>query len=170
VVPDEGVVASLFRPRTALARGRRMWDTAERTAEILLVDDNPADVRLTVGALRTGPIPANLHVASDGIEALAFLRHEAGYGDAPRPDIILLDLNLPQKSGADVLAEIKADEDLRRIPVVVLTTSDADEDVRASYERSANCYVTKPVTLDQYAAVIQAIEAFWLLVAQLPRH
>lgn len=147
-----------------------MWETAERTADILLVDDNPADVRLTEGALQTGPVPARLHVARDGVEALAFLHHEGHHRDAPRPDIILLDLNLPNKSGADVLKEIKADEELRRIPVVVLTTSGSEEDVRASYDRSANCYVTKPVTLDEYAAVIQAIEAFWLLVAQLPSH
>jgi len=149
---------------------RLMWDTAERTAEILLVEDNPADVRLTQGALQTGPVAAHLNVARDGLEALAFLRHEGTYADAPRPDIILLDLNLPNKSGAEVLKEIKADEGLRRIPVVVLTTSGAEEDVRASYDRSANCYVTKPVTLDEYAAVIQAIEAFWLMVAELPSH
>lgn len=147
-----------------------MWDTAERTAQILLVDDNSADVRLTRSALQLGPVPAHLHVASDGVEALQFLRHEGDHRDAPRPDIILLDLNLPQKSGAEVLREIKADEGLRSIPVVVLTTSGAAADVRASYERRANCYVTKPVTLDEYAAVIQAIEAFWLLVAELPSH
>lgn len=147
-----------------------MWEHAERTAEILLVEDNPADVSLTRGALQTGPVPAHLHVASDGAEALAFLRHEGDHRDAPRPDIILLDLNLPLKSGTEVLREIKDDEDLRSIPVVVLTTSGAAEDVRASYERRANCYVTKPVTLDEYAVVIQAIEAFWLLVAELPRH
>lgn len=149
---------------------RLMWDTAERTKEILLVEDNPADVRLTQGALQTGPVAAHLNVARDGLEALAFLRHEGTYADAPRPDIILLDLNLPNKSGAEVLKEIKADEGLRCIPVVVLTTSGAEDDVQASYDRSANCYVTKPVTLDEYAAVIQAIEAFWLLVAQLPSH
>ena len=147
-----------------------MWDPAERTAEILLVEDNPADVSLTRSALHTGPVAAHLHVASDGVEALEFLRHEGEHRDAPRPDIILLDLNLPHKSGADVLREIKDDADLRSIPVVVLTTSGAQEDVRASYERRANCYVTKPVTLDEYAAVIQAIEAFWLLVAELPSH
>ncbi len=147
-----------------------MRDTAERTAEILLVEDNPADVRLTRGALQTGPVAAHLSVARDGLEALAFLRHEGTFLDSPRPDIILLDLNLPNKSGSEVLKEIKADEELRRIPVVVLTTSGAEEDVRASYDRSANCYVTKPVTLDEYAVVIQAIEAFWLLVAELPSH
>jgi len=147
-----------------------MWDMADRTAEILLVEDNPADVSLTRGALQTGPVPAHLSVARDGVEALAFLRHEGTYADSPRPDIILLDLNLPQKSGAEVLKEIKADEELRCIPVVVLTTSGAEEDVRASYDRSANCYVTKPVTLDEYATVIRAIETFWLLVAQLPSH
>ncbi len=147
-----------------------MWEAVERTADILLVEDNPADVRLTRGALHTGPVSARLHVARDGVEALAFLHHEGDHRNAPRPDLILLDLNLPNKSGAEVLKEIKADEELRRIPVVVLTTSGAEEDVRASYDRSANCYITKPVTLDEYAAVIRAIEAFWLLVAELPSH
>ena len=147
---------------------RPMWDTAEGTAEILLVEDNPADVHLTRAALQTGPVPAHLNVAHDGLEALAFLHRQGGFERAPRPDIILLDLNLPNKSGAEVLKEIKADGELRRIPVVVLTASGAAEDVRESYDRSANCYVTKPVTLDEYAAVIRAIEAFWLLVAELP--
>ena len=140
----------------------------EPRIHVLLVEDNPGDVRLTTEALREGKIPHHLHVVSDGIEAMAFLRREGPYADAPRPDLILLDLNLPKKDGREVLAEIKADENLKRIPVVVLTTSQAEEDILRTYELHANCYVTKPVDLQQFIAVIRAIEEYWLATARLP--
>ena len=140
----------------------------EPRIHVLLVEDNPGDVRLTTEALREGKIPHHLHVVSDGVEAMAFLRREGPYADAPRPDLILLDLNLPKKDGREVLAEIKADENLKRIPVVVLTTSQAEEDILRTYELHANCYVTKPVDLQQFIAVIQAIEEYWLATARLP--
>ncbi len=138
--------------------------------EILLVEDNPADVRLTREALREGAggLRHRLHVVEDGVQALAFLRREAGYWEVPRPDLILLDLNLPRKDGREVLQEIKADPELRSIPVVVLTTSRSEEDVLRSYQLHANCYVTKPVDLDQFLEVVRRIEAFWLGVARLP--
>ncbi|HUU31511.1 MAG TPA: response regulator [Phycisphaerae bacterium] len=140
----------------------------EPRIHVLLVEDNPGDVRLTTEALREGKIPHHLHVVSDGVEAMAFLRREGPYADAPRPDLILLDLNLPKKDGREVLAEIKADENLKRIPVVVLTTSQAEEDILRTYELHANCYVTKPVDLQQFIAVIRAIEEYWLATARLP--
>ncbi len=136
--------------------------------EILLVEDNPGDVRLTREALKDGKIVNNLHVAEDGVEALAFLRREGKYRDAVRPELILLDLNLPKKDGREVLAEIKADEDLRRIPVVILTSSAAEQDIVKSYNLHANCYVTKPVDLDQFINVVKSIEYFWLTVVRLP--
>ena len=135
--------------------------------EILLVEDNPGDVRLTVEALREGKVLNHLHVSRDGVEALAFLRREDPYVDAPRPDLILLDLNLPRKDGREVLAEIKADRHLRHIPVVVLTTSQAEQDIAHSYELNANCYVAKPVDLDQFIHVVRSIEDFWLTVVTL---
>ena len=140
----------------------------EPRIHVLLVEDNPGDVRLTTEALREGKIPHHLHVVSDGVEAMAFLRREGPYADAPRPDLILLDLNLPKKDGREVLGEIKADENLKRIPVVVLTTSQAEEDVLRTYELHANCYITKPVDLQQFIAVIRAIEEYWLAAARLP--
>jgi CheY-like chemotaxis protein len=136
--------------------------------EILLVEDNPGDVRLTIEALREGKVRNNLNVARDGVEALAFLRREAVYADAPRPDLILLDLNLPRKSGFDVLAEIKVDPDLKRIPVVVLTTSEFDQDVCRSYDLHANCYICKPVDLERFVTVVKSIEDFWFTVVKLP--
>ncbi|SRR5579884_3227867 len=139
-----------------------------RPIEILLVEDNPGDVRLTIEALRDGKIRNNLHVARDGVEAMAFLRREGPYANAPRPDLILLDLNLPRKDGREVLAEIKADARLRTIPVIVLTTSAAEQDVVQSYNLHANCYITKPVDLDQFITVIRSIEAFWLMIVTLP--
>ncbi len=139
-----------------------------RAIEVLLVEDNPGDVRLTVEALKDGKVRNRLSVASDGVEALAFLRREGKYADAPRPDAILLDLNLPRKDGREVLAEIKSDEDIRRIPVVVLTTSSSDQDILRSYELHANCYVTKPVDLDRFIEVVRGIEDFWLTVVKLP--
>jgi two-component system, chemotaxis family, response regulator Rcp1 len=136
--------------------------------EILLVEDNPADVRLTQEALKEGKVFNNLHWAKDGVEALEFLRREGRHAGAPRPDIILLDLNLPKKDGREVLHEIKNDEKLKRIPVVILTTSKAEEDVLKSYNLHANCYVTKPVDLDQFIRVVQSIDGFWLTVVTLP--
>ena len=136
--------------------------------EILLVEDNPADVRLTKEALKEGKVYNNLHWAKDGVEALEFLHRQGKYASAPRPDIILLDLNLPKKDGREVLQEIKSDETLRRIPVVVLTTSKAEEDVLRSYNLHANCYVTKPVDLEQFIVVVKSIDMFWLTVVTLP--
>lgn len=136
--------------------------------EILLVEDSPGEARLTREALKDGTIVHNLHVAADGMEALAFLRAVGVHAGAPRPDLILLDLNIPKLDGAEVLAEIKTDPDLARIPVVVLTTSKAEEDIARSYDLHANCYINKPVDLDQFMLVIRAIEDFWLTVVRLP--
>jgi len=136
--------------------------------EILLVEDNPGDVRLTKEALKEGKVYNNLHWAKDGVEALEFLKRQGKHAKAPRPDIILLDLNLPKKDGREVLALIKKDSDLKQIPVVVLTTSEAEEDVLKSYELHANCYVTKPVDLEKFIHVVQSIDRFWLTVVTLP--
>jgi CheY-like chemotaxis protein len=139
-----------------------------RAVEILLVEDSPGDARLTQEALREGRVPNNLRVVPDGIEALAFLRREGRYAAASRPDLILLDLNLPRMDGRQVLATIKADESLRRIPVIVLTTSRDERDIRRSYDLHANCYIAKPVDFDQFIDVVRAIEGFWLTIATLP--
>ena len=136
--------------------------------EILLVEDNPGDVRLTKEALNEGKVLNKLHVVEDGVEALAFLNREGRYADVSRPELILLDLNLPKKDGRDVLAEIKANGDLTRIPVVVLTTSDSEEDILKSYDLNANCYITKPVDLDQFISVVRSINEFWLSIVKLP--
>jgi CheY-like chemotaxis protein len=136
--------------------------------EILLVEDNPGDVRLTQEALKEGKVYNNLHWAKDGVEALEFLRREGRHSGAPRPDIILLDLNLPKKDGREVLSVIKGDERFKQIPVVVLTTSKAEEDVLRSYELHANCYITKPVDLDKFIQVVHSIDRFWLTVVTLP--
>jgi chemotaxis family two-component system response regulator Rcp1 len=136
--------------------------------EILLVEDNPADVRLTQEALKEGKICNNLNVVGDGVEALAYLRQQGQYDQAVLPDIILLDLNLPKKDGREVLEEIKSDPLLRRIPVVVLTTSKAEEDILKVYDLHANCFVTKPVDLEQFIQVVQSVEAFWFTVVKLP--
>jgi chemotaxis family two-component system response regulator Rcp1 len=141
---------------------------AGHAVEVLLVEDNPADVRLTREALKEGKVRNNLHVASDGVEALDFLYRRGTHAGAPRPDIILLDLNLPRKNGREVLSEVKQDEVLRQIPVVVLTTSEDEEDILRSYQLHANCYVTKPVGLDQFLTVIRQIDSFWLEVVKLP--
>ncbi len=138
--------------------------------EILLVEDNPGDVRLTQEVLREGKVRNTLRVAGDGEQALAMLRREGAHHDAPRPDVILLDLNLPKKDGRTVLAEIKNDPLLHRIPVVILTTSKAEEDVLKSYDLNANCYITKPVDLDQFIKVIRMIEDFWLTIVVLPHN
>ena len=139
-----------------------------RPVEILMVEDNPGDIRLTVEALQEGKVRNNLHTVEDGVEALAFLRREGRYAGVPRPDLVLLDLNLPKKTGPEVLAEIKSDPDLRRIPVVILTVSQAEQDIVKSYNLHANCYITKPVDLDRFLEVVQSIENFWLTVVMLP--
>jgi CheY-like chemotaxis protein len=136
--------------------------------DILLVEDNPADVRLTVEALRAAGVESRLQVAADGVEAMERLRRQGPYSGAPRPVLVLLDLNLPRKNGREVLAEVKADPDLRRIPVVVLTTSAAEDDVSASYGLHANGYVVKPVGFSAFADAMRALQAFWLDVATLP--
>ena len=136
--------------------------------EILLVEDNPGDFRLTQEALHEGKVYNNLHWAKDGVDALDFLKRRGKHANAPRPDIILLDLNLPKKDGREVLSEIKGDDDLRAIPVVILTTSQAEEDVLRSYDLHANCYVTKPVDLEKFIVVVQSIDRFWLTVVTLP--
>ena len=139
-----------------------------RPIEILLVEDNPGDMRLTKEALKEGKVYNNLHWAQDGVEALEFLRRQGKHAKAPRPDIILLDLNLPKKDGREVLSVIKNDDELKHIPVVVLTTSKAEEDVVRSYNLHANCYVTKPVDLEKFISVVHAIDRFWLTVVTLP--
>jgi chemotaxis family two-component system response regulator Rcp1 len=139
-----------------------------RPVEILLVEDNPGDERLTREALKEGKVYSNLHWVKDGVEAMEFLRREGKYKDVPRPDIILLDLNLPKKDGREVLHDIKNDDALKRIPVVVLTTSKAEEDVLRTYNLHANCYVTKPVDLEKFFVVVKSIDVFWLTVVTLP--
>ena len=145
-----------------------MSPTDGRPVEILLVEDNPGDVRLTQEALIGAKVCNNLHVAGNGVEALAFLRREGKHADAPRPDLILLDLNLPMKDGREVLADVKADPGLRAIPIVVLTTSQAEEDILKAYSLNANCYITKPVDLGQFMRVVKSIESFWLTIVKLP--
>lgn len=142
--------------------------TAGQPIEILLVEDNAGDVRLTREAMRDAKVRNNIRIVTDGVEALAFLRREGQYADAPRPDVILLDLNLPKKDGREVLAEIKADPNLRRIPVVILTTSEAEEDILKAYDLHANAYVAKPVDLDRFITVVKSIEDFWLEIVKLP--
>ena len=137
-------------------------------AEILLVEDNPGDVRLTREALKEGKVLNHLNVVDDGVEALAFLRREDKYANAVRPDLILLDLNLPKKDGREVLAEIKADAGLKKIPVVILTTSAAEQDILKTYDLHANCYIIKPVDLEQFIKIVQLIEDFWFTIARLP--
>ena len=141
---------------------------AGRPIEILLVEDNPGDVRLTQEALDEAKVINNLSVVDNGVDALAFLRQEGKHASAVRPDLILLDLNLPKKDGRAVLAEVKEDSNLKRIPVVILTTSRAEEDIIRSYNLHANCYVTKPVDLDQFIKVVKSIEQFWFSVVMLP--
>ncbi|HYE62612.1 MAG TPA: response regulator [Phycisphaerales bacterium] len=146
----------------------RSTATLEKTVEILLVEDNEADIRLTREVLADGRMLNRLSVTKDGEEAMSFLRRERPYQDAPRPDLILLDLNLPRKDGREVLAEIKNDPALRRIPVVILTTSRAEADIIQTYELHANCYIVKPVDLGQFINVIRSIEDFWLKMVRLP--
>jgi len=136
--------------------------------KIMLVEDNPGDIRLTVEALKESKVKNTLSVVQDGVEALAFLKREGKYASAERPDIIFLDLNLPKKNGREVLAEIKADNVLKRIPVVILTTSAAEQDILKTYELHANCYVTKPVDLEKFIEVVKSIEDFWFTIVRLP--
>jgi len=140
----------------------------QRAIEILLVEDNPGDVRLTLEAFKEGGVPNHFTVMNDGVEALAYLRQQGRYENSERPDLILLDLNLPKKDGREVLAEIKADQHLMKIPVVILTTSAAQEDIARAYGAHANCYITKPVDLNRFLRVVQSIESFWLTLVKLP--
>ena len=136
--------------------------------QVLLVEDSPGDVRLTQEAFREAKVRINLHVASDGADAMAFLGHEGKHVDAPRPDLILLDLNLPKKDGREVLAEIKGNSSLQTIPVVILTTSESETDILKSYMLHANCYITKPVSLEGFLKVVKSIDNFWLSVVKFP--
>jgi chemotaxis family two-component system response regulator Rcp1 len=145
-----------------------MTDLALHPIEILLVEDNEGDVELTQEALSRAKVNNRLHVAEDGLDALQFLRREGAYAAAPRPDLILLDLNLPRLDGREVLAEVKADPQLRTIPIVVLTTSQAEEDIVRSYDLHANCYITKPVDFGQFMKVVQSVHEFWVTVVKLP--
>ena len=146
-----------------------MSDAARsRPVEILVVEDNPGDVRLMMETFREGKISNRLSVVEDGVEALAFLRNQGKYDSAPRPDLILLDLSLPRKSGQEVLAEIKKDADLKRIPVCVITSSAAEKDIMQAYDNHVNCYLTKPVDLGQFMSVVRSVEDFWLSIVKLP--
>lgn len=145
-----------------------MSQPAGEAIDILLVEDNPGDVRLTREALRDARIHNRLFVARDGVEALDFLYRRGEHAEVPRPDLILLDWNLPRKNGREVLEEIKVDPVLRRIPVVVLTTSQAEEDVLRAYDLHANCYIPKPVDLGRFMQIVKSIESFWLSVVKLP--
>jgi len=142
---------------------------AGKPIEILLVEDSPGDVRLTLEAFRNSNPSVHLHVVTDGAEAMAFLRHQTAHSDAPRPDLILLDLNLPKMDGRDVLAHIKQDADLKTIPTVILTTSNDEVDIVKSYKLQANCYLNKPVQLDQFDNLVKSINDFWLRDAELPK-
>ncbi len=142
--------------------------TDAEAIQVLLVEDSPGDVRLTREAFKDAKVHINLHVVSDGIEAMAFLRREGAFAAVPRPDMILLDLNLPRKDGREVLAEIKESSALKSIPVVILTTSASEEDILRSYQLHANCYVTKPVGLEGFMKVVRSIDNFWLSVVKLP--
>lgn len=139
-----------------------------RCVEILLVEDNPGDVRLTLEVLKDTKLCNSIHVVGDGIEALDFLYKRGSYTNAVRPDLILLDLNLPRKNGREVLEDIKENPALKNIPIVVLTTSNAEQDILKSYELHANCYITKPVDLDQFAKIVSSIEEFWFSIVKLP--
>jgi CheY-like chemotaxis protein len=145
-----------------------MKTSKDGPVQILLVEDNPGDIRLTQEALREGSLNPDLHVVKDGVEAIAFLKKEADYSSKPSPDLILLDLNLPKKDGREVLAEIKTDPKLKHIPVVVLTTSDAEQDISRMYDLHANCFITKPVDLDEFMKVVRRVEEFWFSIVKLP--
>lgn len=136
--------------------------------DVLLIEDNPGDVRLTQEAFKEFKVLNCLHIVNDGVQAMKFLLNEGEFSKAPRPDIILLDLNLPRKSGHEVLVEIKSDGNLKKIPVVILTTSTANRDIDSTYREHANCYITKPVDFEQFTNVVKAIEDFWLTIVKLP--
>ena len=139
-----------------------------RPIEILLVEDNPGDARLAQEAMKDAKVKNNLHWVEDGVQAMAFLRKEEGYEETPRPDVVLLDLNLPKKDGREVLSEIKSDDQLKNIPVVILTVSSDEADILKSYDLHANCYITKPLDLDSFIEVVRSIECFWLTIVKLP--
>jgi CheY-like chemotaxis protein len=145
-----------------------MDSISAKMIDILLVEDNPGDVRLAQEALKESKVKNRLYIVDDGVEAMAFLRQQGKYAGAPRPDLVLLDLNLPRKSGREVLAEIKTDETLKRIPVVILTVSKAEEDIIKCYDYHANCYITKPLDFNQFMEVTKSIEEFWLTIVKLP--
>ena len=144
------------------------YESSLHPIEILLVEDNPGDSRLAKEALKESKLKNNLYVAEDGVEAMNFLYKKGKYSKMPRPDLVILDLNLPKKDGREVLAEIKNDDNLKRIPVVILTISKAEEDILKTYNLHANCYVTKPLDLDQFMKVVRSIEDFWLTIVKLP--
>jgi CheY-like chemotaxis protein len=143
-------------------------EESSKTIEILLVEDNPADIRLAQEAFKDAKVRNILHTVGDGVEAMAFLRRQGKYADVARPDLILLDLNLPKKDGREVLAEIKTDEHLKLIPVVILTVSKDEEDILKTYNLHANCYITKPIDFEQFMKVVKGIEEFWLTIVKLP--
>jgi chemotaxis family two-component system response regulator Rcp1 len=143
--------------------------TKMRPSDVLLVEDNPSDVYLTQVAFRRSRTESEIHVVEDGIQAMAFLRQELPYANAPRPDLVLLDLNLPRKDGFKVLEEMKADPDLRMIPVIVLTTSTAEADISRCYESHANCYISKPVDFTEFISAVRSLEGFWLKIVRLPQ-
>ena len=145
-----------------------MHDASSRPIEILLVEDDAGDIELTREAMLDSKITVNLHVVEDGIQALAYLRKQADYADAVTPDLILLDLNLPRKDGREVLWEVKSDAELKRLPVIVLTTSDTDEDIIRSYDLGVNCYVQKPVGMAEFIRIVQVLEDFWFTIVKLP--
>jgi len=145
-----------------------MTYTAVQPIQILLVEDSPADIRLTQEVMREARIANDLHIVADGEQAMGFLHREEGYADSPRPDLVLLDLNLPRKDGREVLRELKSDPDLQTIPVIILTTSNSEGDIAASYEAHANAYITKPVDLIELLGVVRSIEDFWLTIVSLP--
>ena len=145
-----------------------MRGASKQPVQILLVEDNPGDVRLTEEVLREAKVATKLSTVRDGEEAMAFVRREGVHAGAPRPDLILLDLNLPRKDGREVLNELKSDDDLRRIPVIVLTTSMAEPDIMMSYDLHANCYIHKPIEFEDFSTAIHSIQQFWLLTVQLP--
>jgi CheY-like chemotaxis protein len=145
-----------------------MRSKTARPIEILLIEDSPSDVALTIEALQAGKIVNNLNCVADGVEAIAYLRKQGRYAESSRPDLIMLDLNLPKKDGREVLRELKSDPNLKLIPIIVLTTSRADKDVLQSYELNANCFITKPVDFHQFIDVVRSIEHFWLSVVTLP--
>src|ERR1700722_5092442 len=173
--PDLGRVATrqrvylLLHPACSRGEMMELIGPGGEPIEVLLVEDSPGDVRLTREALKDAKVQINLHIAQDGTEAMAFLRNEGAYTDVPRPDLILLDLNLPKKDGREVLEEIKKSPTLKSIPVVILTTSASEADILKSYRLHANCYITKPVGLSGFLEVIKSIDNFWLSVVKLPR-